>query len=85
MENELKAEGLSNRLNLWAEKMVCLQCLHLKLLFSFIGEGLGMVAVEAQAAGLPVLASDTVPEEAIVCRWNYLKKTFEGAQLGKGY
>lgn len=29
-------------------------------------EGLGMVAVEAQAAGLPVLASNGVPREAIV-------------------
>lgn len=33
------------------------------LLFPSVGEGLGMVAVEAQAAGLPVLASDTVPRE----------------------
>ncbi|MBL7040624.1 MAG: glycosyltransferase [Pirellulaceae bacterium] len=35
-------------------------------LFPSVGEGLGMVAVEAQAAGLPVLAADTVPEEAVV-------------------
>jgi glycosyltransferase involved in cell wall biosynthesis len=33
------------------------------LLFPSIAEGLGMVAVEAQAAGLRVLASDTVPKE----------------------
>lgn len=33
------------------------------LLFPSIGEGLGMVAVEAQAAGLRVLASDAVPRE----------------------
>ena len=32
-------------------------------LFPSIAEGLGMVAVEAQAAGLRVLASDTVPRE----------------------
>jgi glycosyltransferase involved in cell wall biosynthesis len=36
------------------------------LLFPSRGEGLGMVAVEAQAAGLPVLLSDTVPRECVV-------------------
>ena len=36
------------------------------LLFPSAQEGLGMVAVEAQAAGLPVLASTAVPDEAIV-------------------
>ena len=33
-------------------------------LFPSVEEGLGMVAVEAQAAGLRVMASDTVPREA---------------------
>jgi glycosyltransferase EpsF len=36
------------------------------LLFPSRGEGLGMVAVEAQAAGLPVIASTGVPRECAV-------------------
>lgn len=36
------------------------------LLFPSVGEGLGMVAVEAQAAGLRVLASDAIPRECEV-------------------
>jgi glycosyltransferase involved in cell wall biosynthesis len=36
------------------------------LLFPSRSEGMGMVAVEAQAAGLPVLASDQVPDEVVV-------------------
>jgi glycosyltransferase involved in cell wall biosynthesis len=36
------------------------------LLFPSRGEGLGMATVEAQAAGLPVLVSDTVPRECVV-------------------
>jgi glycosyltransferase EpsF len=36
------------------------------LLFPSRGEGLGMAVVEAQAAGMPVLAADTVPHECVV-------------------
>jgi glycosyltransferase involved in cell wall biosynthesis len=36
------------------------------LLFPSVGEGLGMVAVEAQAVGLRVLASDAIPKECMI-------------------
>jgi glycosyltransferase involved in cell wall biosynthesis len=36
------------------------------MLVPSIHEGLGMVIVEAQAAGLPVLASDSIPRECMV-------------------
>ena len=35
-------------------------------LFPSLSEGLGLVVVEAQAAGLPVICSDAIPQEAIV-------------------
>ena len=34
-------------------------------------EGLGIVAIEAQAAGLPLICSDQVPEEAIVSQYAF--------------
>lgn len=82
MENELKAEGLSNRIKFMGLRndLPSIMSASEIIIFPSLWEGLGMVAVEAQAAGLPVLASDTVPEEAIVCDEIYFKKRLsEGA------
>ena len=40
--------------------------------FPSLYEGLGMVAIEAQAAGLPTIVSDSIPEEAFIT--NLIKK-----------
>jgi glycosyltransferase involved in cell wall biosynthesis len=37
------------------------------LIFPSLWEGLGMVAVEAQCCGLPIILSETIPVEAIFC------------------
>lgn len=51
------------------------------LLFPSIGEGLGMVAVEAQAAGLRVLASDNVPRECEVIADMVVFKSLDATPL----
>ncbi len=60
--------GLADRIKLVGQRldvarfMAASRC----LVIPSIEEGLGMVAVEAQAAGMRVLASDAVPREAVV-------------------
>lgn len=60
--------GLKDRIRLIGSRsdVPCLMHAADLLLFPSFAEGLGMVAVEAQAAGLPVLASDGVPKECAV-------------------
>lgn len=47
------------------------------LVFPSLWEGLGMVAVEAQSCGLPVIMSDTIPKEAIICNELVVVKALE--------
>src|ERR1700677_238859 len=68
LEGRIAAAGLDGRIQF---AKVRKDIAHLMLasdvlLFPSRGEGLGMVAVEAQAAGLPVLISDAVPHECVV-------------------
>lgn len=68
LQQVVQAWGLADRLRLVGirEDLPVLMRAADALLFPSAQEGLGMVAVEAQAAGLPVLASQAVPAEAIV-------------------
>jgi len=68
LEHRIAAAGLSDRIRFVgirndAERLMLGSNV---LLFPSRGEGLGMAAVEAQAAGLPVLASEGVPRECVV-------------------
>ncbi len=68
LEQRIAAHGLSDRIRLIGLRTDLAQLMTAAdaLLFPSRGEGLGMVAVEAQAASLPVLASATVPRECVV-------------------
>jgi glycosyltransferase involved in cell wall biosynthesis len=68
IQSELAADGLADAIQLPGirfdvPKLMLASDL---LLFPSIAEGLGMVAVEAQAAGLRTIASDTTPRECEV-------------------
>ncbi len=67
-ERLVKSWGLANQIRLLGVRFDVPRLMQGSdlLLFPSLSEGLGMVAVEAQAAGLPVLASDTVPRECVV-------------------
>ena len=68
LEDTVASWGLSDRLKLVGVRHDLQRLMPSAdvLLFPSRQEGLGMVAVEAQAAGLPVLASTGVPQECVV-------------------
>lgn len=68
LESRVTSWGLSDRITFTGRRadVARLMAASHACLFPSLEEGLGMVAVEAQAAGLRVLASDTVPREAVV-------------------
>ena len=68
LQEELAAAGLRDAIQLAGVRFDVprLMLASELLLFPSIAEGLGMVAVEAQAAGLRVLASDSTPRECAV-------------------
>lgn len=68
LQQRVQAAGLQDRIHFAGvrkdiERLMAAAGL---LLFPSRGEGLGMVAVESQASGLPVLASTAVPRECVV-------------------
>lgn len=68
LEDRVKSWGLADRILLLGQRPDVPRFMlgsHLFLLTS-IAEGLGMVVVEAQAAGLPSIVSDTTPKECVV-------------------
>ena len=68
LESRIEQWGLKDKLRLVGVRSDIARLMRAAdvLLFPSRQEGLGMVAVEAQAAGLPVLASTAVPRECVV-------------------
>jgi glycosyltransferase involved in cell wall biosynthesis len=68
LEAQVREWGLTDRIRLVGRRLDVARFMAAAhtLIFPSLEEGLGMVAVEAQAAGLHVLASDAVPREAVV-------------------
>jgi glycosyltransferase involved in cell wall biosynthesis len=70
MEAEIERSGLFDRIKFLGVRKDVPSLLSASdvLVFPSLWEGLGMIAVEAQASGLPVLASDALPAEAVIIK-----------------
>jgi len=70
LEKEISQEGLSNQIKFLGLRNDVPKIMSASsvMIFPSLMEGLGMVAVEAQANGLKCLISNAVPKEAIVCQ-----------------
>lgn len=68
MEDEVRREGLADRIRFTGIRrdVPALMSAANVLVFPSLWEGLGMVAVEAQASGLSIVMSATVPQEAVI-------------------
>lgn len=66
MEETISSLHLENCVTLWGQRQDIPEFMNAMdaLLFPSKFEGLGIAAIEAQTAGLPVFASDAIPEEA---------------------
>ena len=70
LENYIKMKNCSSYVKLFGERHninEIMQAFDI-FLFTSLKEGLGIVAIEAQAAGLPVLASDNIPQETNITK-----------------
>ncbi len=77
MEEKINNAGLTNQIKLLGlrKDIPLLMSAADVLLFPSLWEGLGMVAVEAQAAGLKVVAADNLPDEAFIIKELVKKKS----------
>lgn len=66
IELEVKNKGLVNKIRFWGKRSDVAQLLSLfdVMVMPSFSEGLGVAALEAQAAGLPCLLSKGIPQEA---------------------